>query len=100
MFLSRNAAEGAPDGDEGAERPWHFTVFPLARDDQQEVMGFLCVENARKHPADAAVFSTLIPFMLQQRERFSGGANPSALTERLMNIPDLRGRIHRPSRSG
>lgn len=90
MFLSRNAAEAAPDGEEGAERPWHFTVFPLARDDHQEVMGFLCVENARKHPADAAVFSTLIPFMLQQRERFSGGANPSALTERLMNIPDLR----------
>ena len=89
LFLTRTLP--VEPGTEGArERPWHFTVFPLIRDPQQEVLGFLCIENARKHPADAALFSKLIPFMLQQRERFSGEERPSAATERLMGLPDMR----------
>ena len=89
LFLTRTLP--VEPGVEGArERPWHFTVFPLIRDPQQEILGFLCIENARKHPADAALFSTLIPFILQQRERFSGKERPSAATERLMGLPDMR----------
>ena len=87
VFLTRSAL---PDGEEGAARPWHYTVFPLIREPGQTVVGFLCIENAQKHPADAALFSTLIPFILQQRERFNGGDHPSVVTERLMNLPDLR----------
>ena len=87
VFMSRQAPEGEK------KRCWHFTIFPLIRDPRQEVVGFLCIENARKHPADAAVFGTLIPLMLQQRERFSGESHPSAITERLMNMPDLRAYI-------
>ena len=87
-FLTRHrSGEG---GAEAAQQPWHFTAFPLVRDAQQPVVGFLCIENARKHPADAALFGALIPFMLQQRERFSGGERPSAITERLMGLLDLR----------
>ena len=89
VFLTRHRP-GEGDAEEAAQQPWHFTVFPLIRDGQQPVLGFLCIENARKHPADAALFGALIPFMLQQRERFSSGERPSAMTERLMGVLDLR----------
>lgn len=88
VFLSRQLPAD-PDGN-GAGHPWHFTVFPLIREAQEDVIGFLCIENAREHPADAALFGTLIPFMIQQRERFSSGDHVPASTERLMGVPDLR----------
>lgn len=89
LFLTRQSPADPEDRD-GRGQPWHFTVFPLIREPQQPVVGFLCIENARKHPSDAALFGTLIPFMLQQRERFSGEERPSAAAERLMGLPDLR----------
>ncbi len=89
IFLTRQSSAN-PDAENAPERPWHFTVFPLIREPQQPVVGFLCIENARKHPSDAALFGTLIPLMLQQRERFSGEERPSGATERLMGLPDLR----------
>ena len=92
VFLSRQGSAGAGEKD-AAESPWNFTVFPLMRSAQQAVDGFLCIENAQKHPADAAVFSTLIPLMLQQRERFNRGKSPFAVSEQLMNIPDLQAYI-------
>lgn len=88
LFLTRSFPV-EPGAAGPGEHPWHFTVFPLIRDQQQEIVGFLCMENARKHPADAALFSTLIPFMLQQRERFHTEGRPSG-PERLMGLPDLR----------
>ena len=91
VFLARPNSAG-PGRGEGAGTSWHFTVFPLMHDAQKTVVGFLCIENARKHPADAAVFSTLIPFMLQQRERF-GGEHSSAAAEPLLRLPDLRAYI-------
>ncbi len=48
--------------------PWYFTVFPLIT--REYLKGFLCIENSREHPADAALFSTLIPYILRERERF------------------------------
>lgn len=52
----------------GPAEPWHFTVFPLAENDL--VVGFLCIENARKHPADVSLFATLIPHLLGEPRRF------------------------------
>ncbi len=83
LFLSRNGGggkEGAP------EKPWYFTVFPLAREGQVE--GFLCIENAREHPEDAALFGTLIPYMLLERERFHGNPGGVDPVTRLMDLPD------------
>lgn len=88
VFLTRHLPDQADAGD-AARQSWHFTALPLIRDPQQPVAGFLCIENAQTHPADAALFTTLIPLMLQQRERFSGGERPSAAVERLMGLPDL-----------
>ena len=90
VFLSRHASAGAAGAP--PKQLWHFTAFPLIRDPQQkEVVGFLCLENAREHPAEAALFSTLLPHMLQQRERFSDRVRLSAATERLIGVPDIRG---------
>lgn len=47
---------------------WHFTVFPLM--ENSVVEGFLCIENSREHPADAALFTTLIPYILREQKRF------------------------------
>ena len=87
VFLSRQQPiDLAGEGEE--RRPWYFAALPLIRGRQVE--GFLCIENAREHPEDGALFSTLIPFMLQQRERFDAGERPTGTTERLMGLPDLR----------
>lgn len=89
VFLARNASAEA-DGD-AQEQLWHFTAYPLLYGpEQQEVVGFLCIENAREHPEDTALFSALLPHMLQQRKRFSDREHPSAAAERLMSMPDLR----------
>lgn len=88
-FLSRPRPAGT-DGAGKAGSTWHFTVFPLMREPRQTVAGFLCIENARKHPTDIAVFGTLIPFMLQQRERFSLRAHASDAADPLMDVPGLR----------
>ena len=88
VFLTRKVPADASGG-EGEERNWYFTVFPLVHGGQ-EVEGFLCIENAREHPGDAALFGTLIPYMLLQRERFAGGERLAGTAERLMNLPDLR----------
>lgn len=70
--------------------PWHFTVFPLM--DNNSVNGFLCVENARSHPGDAALFTFLVPHIIGERKRFSRHApaagDTSALS--LSEMPNLR----------
>ena len=53
-----------------------------------KVVGFLCVENPQAHPGDTALFAALIPFMLQQRERFSH--RERAAGDQLLDLPDLR----------
>ena len=87
LFLSRQAPIEL-DGEGTQTRPWYFTALPFIQGKQVE--GFLCIENARQHPEDAALFSTLIPFMLQQRDRFRSGERPTGTMEQLMGLPDLR----------
>ena len=86
IFLTRKLNETAGIGISGEE--WHFTVFPLIYG--QDVGGFLCIENARKHPADAALFSKLIPHMLRERQRFKDGEKAASTADQLMGLPDLR----------
>ena len=88
VFLSREGAAAAK-GKTGVE-PWYFTVFPLI--DREILLGFLCIENAREHPADAALFSILIPYLLRERERYqarpaSGRREPVASP---LDLPNLR----------
>ena len=87
LFLSRQTPIEL-DGGGTETRPWYFTALPFIQGRQVE--GFLCIENARQHPEDAALFSTLIPFMLQQRDRFRYGERPTGTMEQLMGLPDLR----------
>ena len=87
MFLTRRHLHNAPGSDSPAP-DWYFTAFPLIRGTQVE--GFLCIENAREHPGDAALFSTLIPHMLRERERFSSIERASGAAEQLLGLPDLR----------
>ena len=79
VYLTRGRAQ---------EGEWRFTALPLIRG--RRVEGFLCIENAREHPADAALFSTLIPHMLRERERFRGSSGAAGTAEQLMGLPDLR----------
>ena len=79
VFLPRQDREG---------NAWHFTTCPLIRRGQVE--GFLCIENAREHPADAALFSTLIPCLLRERDRFRARSQTAEAADQLMGLPDLR----------
>ena len=85
VFLAR-AEQAVPEAGGAAGTAWHFTAFPLIR--KQEVEGFLCIENAREHPEDAALFSTLIPYMLQERERFRAESDAAGTVQHLMGLPD------------
>ena len=80
MFLTRK--------ENGEEKSWHFTTFPL--EDKGVVEGFLCIENSRRHPTSAALFSTLIPYMLHERSRFAQEDKGVKTVEQLMGLPDLR----------
>lgn len=81
--LSFSSASSSPG-------PWHFTAFPLL--DGESFRGFLCIENSREHPADAALFSVLIPYLLRERERFQGKESlpGDASRFRLLEMPNLR----------
>lgn len=73
-----------------AGEPWYFTVLPLM--ETGVIEGFLCIENAREHPADAALFTTLIPYILREQKRFhtrmqTPGENPGHF---LIGLPNLR----------
>ena len=89
VFLTRTRPLMA-DGETIDPGPWYFTAFPLV--EREEVRGFLCVENSREHPADAALFSTLIPHILRERKRFqAGGVLPgNGAIQRLVELPNLR----------
>ena len=84
VFLTRTDPELLKS--EGAGEKWYFTAFPLIR--AQTVEGFLCIENAREHPEDAALFGTLIPYMLQERERFRMEPDSAGTVRHLMDLPD------------
>ncbi len=89
VFLTRTRPE--IPGREGAMQPaWHFTTFPLISEGVIE--GFLCIENAQEHPADAALFCTLIPHILREQQRFQYKASLSGQASGvfLTGLPNLR----------
>ena len=89
VFLTRTQPISL-QGERATAAPWYFTAFPLVEHDV--VLGFLCVENAREHPADGALFSTLIPYILRERGRFEKrrlDQEERSLTN-LMELPNLR----------
>ena len=87
VFLARRDPSALKGG--SREVPsWYFTAFPLIRD--REVTGFLCIENAQEHPTDAALFGTLIPYILQQRERFRREEHVERTIEQLAGRSDRR----------
>lgn len=89
VFLTRMLPLEQPSSP-GEESRWHFTTFPLIEDDA--IMGFLCIENPREHPTDAALFTTLIPYILGEQKRFhtkmSVAGDPSGVYP--SDLPNLR----------
>lgn len=79
VFLTRNktAKGGAAQAQNGAAEDgmWYYTAVPCMRDGRIE--DFLCIENSREHPADAALFSALLPRLLRERQRFQGQGTPA-----------------------
>lgn len=67
---------------------WRYTAFPLIR--EGEVVGFLCIENAMQYPGDLGLFTTLVPYLLQERERFRPKERTLRSIDQLMGLPDLR----------
>ena len=89
VFLAREnpiSLQGEPP----VEESWYFTAFPLA--EHESISGFLCIENAREHPADAALFSTLIPYILREKERYRtrGAAPGEPPVASPLDLPNLR----------
>ena len=89
VFLTRTQPISL-QGERAAGEPWYFTAFPLM--DRELFRGFLCVENSREHPADAALFSTLIPYILRERARFQYQERRAedAPASKLLGLPNLR----------
>lgn len=96
LFLSRTLQYAHTRPGEQPPGPWHFTVFPL--NDEGAIVGFLCVENAKTHPADAALFSTLLPHILGEHRRFrnrmEGEEAPYAFLNDLPNLRSYLNVIH------
>ncbi len=85
VFLSRFPAIDA-DAD-GVGKIWRYIAVPLMQ--QDEVAGFLCIENAREHVEDAALCSMLAPYLVRERDRYKK-ENRAVEAESLLNLPNLR----------
>lgn len=72
VFLTRDHPLCAGTQGSAAE-PWHFSVFPLLK--AKVTVGFLCIENGRKHLTDVSLFATLIPHLLKEPRRFRFAAS-------------------------
>ncbi len=70
-------------------KTWNFMVFPLMNGKRPE--GFLCVENAGKHPADAAFFTAILPFIFREKAGFQKrGAEGLRKESPSMELPNLK----------
>lgn len=69
---------------------WRFIAYPLKR--EEEIKGFLCVENAQNHYTDASLLSTVIPYISNEYKRFHlhGEKQDSSTLDTLTRIPNLR----------
>ncbi|MGI6254469.1 MAG: EAL domain-containing protein [Acutalibacter sp.] len=54
----------------GNQDSWHFTAYPLVRENQP--VGLFCLENPREHVNEMALLSLLMPYLLRERVRLSG----------------------------
>lgn len=68
---------------------WHFTVCPLKKNN--EVTGFLCVENPQEHYEDAALPVTLLPYIAGEQKRFETMSDRRNLSgyDALTMLPNL-----------
>lgn len=67
---------------------WRHTTYPIM--DNQEVVGFVCVENPHKHPTDVELFDTIVPYLLRERKRFGTKAEENSVKDFLSGLPNLR----------
>ena len=69
---------------------WRFIVFPMT--EENTTTGFLCIENPREHPADAALLSVLIPHILKEQRRFHTHMKVTGDTSKIFpgQMPNLR----------
>ncbi len=87
VFLSRNRP--------GSDETWCFTAVPLIRKERPGIEGMLCIENAKEHTGNAALFGAVIPYMLREQERFHSSGSLGGSVEQLMGLPDLRSYMNR-----
>lgn len=87
VFLARTQPSFQQTKD--SDKSWYFTAFPLVVG--SDTIGVLCIENARKHPADAALFSAIIPHLLREPQRFESRSSQNGEnTEISSELPNLR----------
>lgn len=93
VFLTRPRS-AQQNGDSAEEKQWRFTAFPLIQEDV--IVGFLCIENPRKHVADAVLPATLIPYILKEQKRFHKKVQLAGYSSSvfLNGLPDLRSYIN------
>lgn len=77
---------------------WCFMALPVMR--EGEVRGFLCVENAGIHEADAALLYTLLPYIQMDYGRFQllSVSDTDSSVDTLAFLPNLRTFTHTVSR--
>lgn len=68
---------------------WRFGVYPLTQG--REIIGFICVENAREHLDDTELLDILASYITAEKKRFRNMAAPvvSGAQDALTNIPNL-----------
>ena len=69
---------------------WRFIAVPLK--EEEEVRGFLCVENARVHTTETALLNSLLPYLLNEYKRFRSRVDTAEtrMNDTLSRIPNLR----------
>lgn len=88
VLLTRTISTTLPHDHNPIDKAWHYTINPLYR--QEQLIGFLCVENAQAHSTNTALFSVLIPYLLRERKRFHGKNDTAKSIQHLIDLPELR----------
>ncbi|MEY8354304.1 EAL domain-containing protein [Lachnospiraceae bacterium 54-53] len=94
IILLRGPSVRAGHDPHTGEYEWRFICGPIIK--EEKIIGFLCVENPRKHYADTALLTAVIPLMLidgKRKESNVNGRQEREGMDRLTGLEDWRAYI-------
>lgn len=69
VTVTRNAPAEADSNENGIHNTWNYIVLPIT--DEHESIGFLCIDNPKRHGVEISFCSALLSYIISERKRFA-----------------------------